>query len=378
MAKPIQIYHKLAIVLIALSAVTAITIFVFANKISYNKPNTSVIQTRRPSAQLLEKLTERNERNERSEESGQKFSQEQQVDIRTNCAFTLPEKVEYKAEFIAQETKVWAEQGGVFEVSLYVKNTGNIPWFSDTSGCTEEAPMRLGTARVRDRSSIFYNPGDARWINHNRISMLEPRIEPGEIATFRFESHAPYVDDIFREYFQLVLEGKQWLERKEEHAHVDIYIGENYEDNEKQLFYLGASGQASKLDLSGKPYIHVDISEQKLRLNFGDTVVREYLVSTGTFKMPTPLGKFKILNKQDLRIGGSPPHYRMPQWQGFTKWGHGLHALPYLANDKGTFWKEALNHIGQRVSHGCVRLLPEDAEDLYKLTEVEMELEVHA
>ena len=110
----------------------------------------------------------------------------------------------------------------------------------------------------------------------------------------------------------------------------------------------------------------------------GDTLIREYTVSTGTFNTPTPLGNFKILNKQDLRIARKWPHYHMPQWQGFTKWGHGFHSLPYLANDKGIFWNEALTHIGQRVSHGCIRLLPEDAEDLYSLTEVGTEMVIHS
>ena len=128
---------------------------------------------------------------------------------------------------------------------------------------------------------------------------------------------------------------------------------------------------------SGERVVDVDISEQKLRLKFGQTVIREYLVSTGTFNTPTPLDRFKILNKQELRIGSAKPHYRMPFWQGFTRGGAGFHSLPYLANDNGVFWEEALSHIGQRVSHGCVRLLPEDAEDFYKLTAVGIKVVVH-
>lgn len=296
-----------------------------------------------------------------------------------DCAYIAPKKAEYKGEFISPEVRVDVEKGGLFTASVYLKNTGNVPWFGDASGCGGGVPyLRLGTARARDRGSVFYNPGDSRWVQANRIEMIEPRIDPGEIATFSFESHAPKVTDIFREYFQPVFEGKQWLETKQETVHVDIYVGANDEEAEKKLFYLGHSGQASSLDISGEAEIHIDISEQKLRLQFGNTVVREYMVSTGTFKTPTPLGRFKVLNKQELRIGGAKPHYRMPKWQGFTKWGHGLHSLPYLANDRGVFWKEALNHIGQRVSHGCVRLLPEDAEELFTFTEVGIPVVIHA
>lgn len=295
----------------------------------------------------------------------------------TICDYTPPEKPEYEGEFINSETKVWTDELGDFSTSLYLKNTGNIAWFSDWSGCPQFPVMRLGTARDRDRASIFYNPGDESWLMPNRITMLEPRVDPGEIATFTINANAPRVSDIFREYFQPVVEAKQWLDRKEETAQLDIYVGDVGSEEEKALFYLRKSEQASALDINGQPIIDVDISEQKMRFKLGDTVAREYTVSTGTFKTPTPLGKFSILNKQELRIAGKWPHYRMPMWQGFTKWGHGLHGLPYLANDKGIFWNEALNHIGQRVSHGCIRLLPEDAEDLYTLTDIATEMVIH-
>jgi hypothetical protein len=294
------------------------------------------------------------------------------------CLYAPPEKPEYGAEIVTAENKVWADSGGEFEVSVYVKNTGNTSWFSDASGCQGVQKMRLGTAKERDRTSVFYNPGDPRWLEQNRIAMVEHRVDPGEIATFSFKSHAPSVIDIFREYFQPVIEGVSWLDKKQSTARVDIYVGETSGALEQQLFYIGKSGQASSIDLNGEPAIYIDISEQKLRLKFGEHIVREYSVSTGTFRTPTPLGTFKILNKQELRIGGAAPHYRMPYWQGVTKGGVGLHALPYLANDKGMFWNEALNHIGQRASHGCIRLLPEEAEELFQFTDVELPVIIHA
>ncbi|MEK9132965.1 MAG: L,D-transpeptidase [Patescibacteria group bacterium] len=237
---------------------------------------------------------------------------------------------------------------------------------------------RLGTAKEQDRNSIFYNPGDLAWLGSNRIAMSESRIEPGEIATFTFRSVAPYTTDIFREFFQPITENVGWMTAKESTFYVDVSIGEPGYEYDKAVFYLGKSGQASMIDTTQPITINVDISEQKMIIKIGDFVVREYLVSTGTFKTPTPIGKFKILNKQELRIAGAYPHYRMPKWQGFTKWGHGLHALPYLANDRGTFWNEALTHIGQRVSHGCIRLLPEDAGELYQLTDVGVEVNIQA
>lgn len=294
-----------------------------------------------------------------------------------SCNFVEPEKPEYKGEFIEREVRVSATEGEEFKVTLYLKNTGNIPWFSGRSGCFKNH-IKLGTARDRDRESIFYHPGDPSWLEPQRISMVEGRVEPNEIATFTFISKAPRTTDIFREYFQPVVEGVQWMEGKETLARVDIVVGFIYPELEKALRYLGKTSQASSIpDPDGEIMIDVNITTQTMQVKIGEQVIREFKVSTGTFNTPTPIGTFSILNKQDLRIGSKWPHYHMPQWQGFTKWGHGLHSLPYLANDRGIFWNEALNHIGQRVSHGCIRILPDDAVDLYNLTEVGTPLVTH-
>ena len=55
----------------------------------------------------------------------------------------------------------------------------------------------------------------------------------------------------------------------------------------------------------------------------------------------------------------------MPYWMQFTGQGHGLHGLPYWRLRGGGVIKEGENHLGIRVSHGCVRLSWEDAEKVY-------------
>jgi hypothetical protein len=63
----------------------------------------------------------------------------------------------------------------------------------------------------------------------------------------------------------------------------------------------------------------------------------------------------------------------MPYYMAFTEsQSHGLHALPYLGSgpESSGYWQEALDHIGIPVSHGCVRLLPDDAEKLFRELEV--------
>lgn len=293
------------------------------------------------------------------------------------CTYMPPEKPQYLAEALGVETDIWSERKGEFEAALYIKNTGNAAWFGDLSGCPNVNYMRLGTARDRDRNSIFYNPGDSRWINANRVQMNEMRVDPGEIASFSFRSFAPDADDIFREYFQPVVEGKTWISGAKTFAQLNIYVGDVSESQKAALFYLGKTGQTSAIDTFAFASVEVDLSEQKTYVKLGEQIIREYLVSTGAARTPTPRGNFKVLTKQELRIGSAAPHYRMPFFQLFTPGGAGFHALPYLANDKGIFWNEALSHIGQPVSHGCVRLLPDDAEDLYKLTAIGTPVAIH-
>ncbi|MCC6643487.1 L,D-transpeptidase, partial [Candidatus Peregrinibacteria bacterium] len=120
----------------------------------------------------------------------------------------------------------------------------------------------------------------------------------------------------------------------------------------------------------GEKSIKVDLSEQKMYISLGDQVVREFPVSTGKAKTPTPTGSFQIQFKQDVRVASSSPHYIMPRFMQFKKGGYGIHALPSLANDHGVFWREALNHIGSPRSHGCIRLLPEDAEFTFSFADV--------
>lgn len=305
-------------------------------------------------------------------------------DISALCAYTPPENPQYKGEFTLKNTKITADRGGEFTVSLYLKNTGNATWFGDRSGCLSLPKMRLGTAKERDRNSIFFNPAEPLWINPNRIAMIEQRVDPGETATFRITSRGPNVSDIFREYWEPVVEGVKWLEEKESKASVDIYVGETTAENERAVFYLGKTGQASSINPNGEVFVEIDISEQHMKVFLGDTIIREYTVSTGTFQKPTPTGSGKVIEKQELRIANKYPHYRMPFWQSlaFDKHGgqflgYGFHSLPYLANDKGVFWNEALNHIGQRVSSGCVRILPENAEDLYNITQIGTKFLIH-
>jgi lipoprotein-anchoring transpeptidase ErfK/SrfK len=115
--------------------------------------------------------------------------------------------------------------------------------------------------------------------------------------------------------------------------------------------------------------IAIDLDRQMMFLLEDGLPVNTYPISSGKAITPTPVGLFQVYRKQELRISAQVIHYRMPYYLSFTKNGsHGMHALPYLGISPSSswYWSEALDHIGIPVSHGCVRLLPDDALALYE------------
>lgn len=122
----------------------------------------------------------------------------------------------------------------------------------------------------------------------------------------------------------------------------------------------------------GRKTLAIDLSAQRARAIENGVLVSEYKISSGARTTPTPVGRFQVHRKQPLRVSNLDLPYRMPYYMAFTSSeSHGIHALPYLGRSAGSsgYWHEARSHIGIPVSHGCIRLLPEDAEKLYEWVE---------
>jgi lipoprotein-anchoring transpeptidase ErfK/SrfK len=112
-------------------------------------------------------------------------------------------------------------------------------------------------------------------------------------------------------------------------------------------------------------YIEVDISDQRLRFYEDGVKLGDRPVSTGKWDMPTPLGQFQIRNK--IRVAYSKRYkLYMDWWMAFTPDGsYGVHSLPYWKLKNGGRYYEGENHLGRRVSHGCIRQKLDDAKTLY-------------
>jgi lipoprotein-anchoring transpeptidase ErfK/SrfK len=117
---------------------------------------------------------------------------------------------------------------------------------------------------------------------------------------------------------------------------------------------------------SGQRWIDVNLSQQRLYAYEGDTLIRSFVVSTGTWRTPTVTGKFKIWIKLRSAPMSGPGYYLpdVPYIMYFYK-GYGIH---------GTYWH---NNFGTPMSHGCVNMTIADAEWVYNFTSVGTVVNVH-
>lgn len=314
---------------------------------------------------------------------------------RIDCAVEAPAKPLYQGSVLPTKKLYKGIPGESLDVTVLIENIGNMPWFSDDSGCSNFVPVQLGTSRERDRNSIFYSEAEkSNWIEPNRIVMESDRVNPGESGVFHFTVNLPEDEDIYREYFTLVMPGIQWIDSSE--LSVDFVVGQPYEIGEmlRRFNFLNDSSPGSVIDFDAPKKIDVDISDQVLHVKLGDYVIRQFPVSTGTVKNPTPLAKWTVKFKQQWRIAAAHPYYIMPKFMGLNRGngfeGYGFHALPSLGNptlrarirelgpntpiptewfEDDSMWSEARDHIGSRRSHGCIRLLPEDENFLFDFAE---------
>lgn len=292
------------------------------------------------------------------------------------CQYDLPETPSYDVSLSGVEVEEGIQAGSVFSVSMTFVNEGNTRLFAQDSNCWGLPALNVGTQKSQDRASVFGGSDYAvtGWAGENRVVMSEDYVEPGETFHVNFQSIAPAGDNIYREFFQPVIEGQAWIG---ESFGVDITVGTPTEQMTDDISYVSElsidAGQLSGLERN----LEITIDDQMMYAKFGDIAVWKMQISSGAWDTPTPRGNYKILSKQELRIGQAYPHYRMPYFQLWDTRGYGIHALPYLASDGGTFWTEALSHIGTPVSHGCIRTLPEDAVTVYEFTDIGTKLWVH-
>jgi lipoprotein-anchoring transpeptidase ErfK/SrfK len=113
-------------------------------------------------------------------------------------------------------------------------------------------------------------------------------------------------------------------------------------------------------------WIDIDLANQRVFAYEGDVVVREFVVSTGTWLHPTVTGQFRIYVKYPSTPMAGPGYYLpgVPFTMYFYK-GYALH---------GTYWH---SNFGTPMSHGCVNLKTPEAEWLYNFASVGTLVNIH-
>lgn len=122
-------------------------------------------------------------------------------------------------------------------------------------------------------------------------------------------------------------------------------------------------------------WIEVDISEQRFRAWESETLVYDFIASTGEPGRDTAPGKYRIQSKIPNAYS-SIWNLWMPYWMGIYWVGsveNGIHALPILSSGQ-TLWA---GYLGTRVSFGCVILDTKDAEKVYNWAEIGTPVVIH-
>ncbi len=119
-------------------------------------------------------------------------------------------------------------------------------------------------------------------------------------------------------------------------------------------------------DSTAEKKIYIDLSRQMLYANEGDTTVYSFPVSTGKWG-PTPTGTFHIwikLRYTRMRGGNAAigTYYDLPNvpYTMFFYNNDVAKSMGYSIH--GAYWH---NNFGHPMSHGCVNMKTEDAEQVY-------------
>ncbi len=145
-------------------------------------------------------------------------------------------------------------------------------------------------------------------------------------------------------------------------------------NNDQRTELLVATQTISPLNQYGNyKQITIDLSKQHLYALFKGAAIKDFIISTGKWKFPTPVGSYKILTKLPktnmARYYGpdNPDNYDLPN----------VPSVMYFYRDyaiHGAYWHWK---FGTRVSHGCVNLKLSDAKWLYDWSKVGTQVKIY-
>lgn len=117
--------------------------------------------------------------------------------------------------------------------------------------------------------------------------------------------------------------------------------------------------------------IEINLKTQTLSYYVSSQKWKEFIISSGRVGMDTPKGSFKIVNKTK-KAWSKTYKLWMPYWLGLNIRGIGIHELPLWPSG----YREGENHLGKKVSHGCIRLGVGPAKYLFERVGVGTEVTI--
>ncbi|MFA5844796.1 MAG: L,D-transpeptidase family protein [Coriobacteriia bacterium] len=120
--------------------------------------------------------------------------------------------------------------------------------------------------------------------------------------------------------------------------------------------------------------ILVDLSERRIRLYRGTAVERTYRCAIGMPRYPTPTGSFRVVAKRANPSWGNPgsgwasnmPRYIAPGPRNPL----GTRAIYLSISGIRIHGTSKVSSIGHAASHGCMRMLRHDVEELFPLVSI--------
>ena len=267
----------------------------------------------------------------------------------------------YQYEIAEQSPDLTVEPGQPGWLVVKLKNTGREAWPIQQLSLnsvyfdgTPNRPSYFATTEWIDQMKILAESTPGRDI-----------VPPHSTATFSIPIKAVDVPAIYQEAFNLQIGP-------------DIVTG-------GMIKWLIQVGNTLNYQVNSGKQIQIWLSTQRLWAIENGVVIMAIPISSGRAGYGTPKGHYTVLNHKDTAYS-APYKLWMDYWMGLDRnndWGKngiGLHALPYwhtrqtkyasgtvvdgrLYQDGKVY--EDVNHLGERMSHGCVRMGLDTARILY-------------
>lgn len=126
---------------------------------------------------------------------------------------------------------------------------------------------------------------------------------------------------------------------------------------------------------TGDLRVEVSISRQHCWVYKGETVILDWICSTGRPSSPTQAGSFAIQSKIRKAFGSSwniwMPYWLGVYWAGGTE--NGFHGLPWNARTGRETWTGL---VGTKITYGCVMLTNPDSETLWNMAYIGLPVEI--